>query len=94
MEAKAAGSQLPCALSASGSLPSRHFANFYLGPVDRCGKEVLGFNGYVRYTDDSAAWSNDRTRLKRALGTIRAFVEERLSLRLKEPLALNRLGVG
>ena len=35
-----------------GNLTSQHFANFYLGPVDRLVKRELRPGGYCRYMDD------------------------------------------
>ena len=39
-----------------GSLTSQHFANFYLGWLDRYVKENLHLGGYVRYMDDMVLW--------------------------------------
>ena len=41
-----------------GSLTSQHFANFYLGVLDRFVKEVLRRQFYVRYMDDFAVWGD------------------------------------
>ena len=42
-----------------GSLTSQHFANFYLGWLDRFVKESLRVRGYVRYMDDMILWHDD-----------------------------------
>ena len=41
-----------------GSLTSQHFANFYLGHLDRFVKEHLRVRGYVRYMDDFVIWDH------------------------------------
>lgn len=43
-----------------GSLTSQHFANFYLGWLDRFVKETLRVRGYVRYMDDIVLWGDSR----------------------------------
>ena len=48
-----------------GSLMSQHFANFYLGWLDRYVKEALQIRGYVRYMDDMLLWCDDRRELQR-----------------------------
>ena len=39
-----------------GNLTSQHFANHYLGPLDRFIKEDLRRKAYVRYMDDFVVW--------------------------------------
>ena len=73
-----------------GSLTSQHLANFYLGPFDRFAKETLRIPGYVRYMDDVAMWSDDRTRLKEMLGEIETFLRDELALELKPGAYSNR----
>jgi hypothetical protein len=43
-----------------GSLTSQHFANFYLGWLDRFVKETLRVRRYVRYMDDMVLWHASR----------------------------------
>jgi hypothetical protein len=43
-----------------GSLTSQHFANFYLGWLDRFVKETLRVRCYVRYMDDIVLWHSSR----------------------------------
>lgn len=63
-----------------GNLTSQFFANIYLSGFDHFVQEELGVSGYVRYVDDFALFSDDRSRLVEA----RKHVEEYLAgLRLK-----------
>ncbi len=43
-----------------GNLTSQHFANSYLGSLDRFIKEELRCRHFVRYMDDFVVWSDDR----------------------------------
>jgi hypothetical protein len=64
-----------------GSLTSQHFANFYLGWLDRFVKETLRVRGYVRYMDDMVLWDSNHDALVeihrrcREFGCILRFVE-------------------
>lgn len=66
-----------------GSLMSQHFANFYLGFLDRFVKETLRVRGYVRYMDDLVLWCDDRDRLRVAEAGCREFLREALGLEFK-----------
>jgi RNA-directed DNA polymerase len=66
-----------------GSLTSQHFANFYLGWVDRFVKEQLGIHHYVRYMDDMVLWHSDRDYLKRCHERCLDFVSSELLLSIK-----------
>lgn len=66
-----------------GSLMSQHFANFYLGFLDRFVKEKLRIRGYVRYMDDLMLWSDDRGRLAAAEARCRDFLTTNLGLEFK-----------
>lgn len=66
-----------------GSLTSQHFANFYLGWLDRFVKEQLRVRGYVRYMDDMLLWHDDRTALKAIELDCREYVSRELHLELK-----------
>ena len=57
-----------------GSFMSQHFANFYLGGLDRFVKETARIPGYVRYMDDMALWADDRATLKQTLTRIVDFL--------------------
>jgi retron-type reverse transcriptase len=77
-----------------GSLTSQHFANCYLGGLDRLIKEELRIKGYVRYMDDLALWSDARSCLRSALATVEAYVRGELGLELKPSPYLNRTAHG
>jgi RNA-directed DNA polymerase len=77
-----------------GSLTSQHFANFYLGWFDRFVKQTLRVRGYVRYMDDMALWSNDRSALTAALLVGERFLSDELGLTLKPVPYLNRTAHG
>jgi RNA-directed DNA polymerase len=77
-----------------GSLTSQHFANCYLGGLDRLIKESLRIKGYVRYMDDMALWSDSRSCLRSALTAIDAFLRDELGLELKATPYLNRTDHG
>ena len=76
-----------------GSLTSQHFANFYLGWLDRYVKEDLRLKGYVRYMDDLLLWHDDRQRLQESQRWCRGFAAEKLSLEFK-PSELRRVSGG
>jgi retron-type reverse transcriptase len=77
-----------------GSLTSQHFANCYLGGRDRLVKEQLRIEGYVRYMDDMALWSDSRPQLRSALAAVGAFLRGELGLELKASPYLNRTSHG
>ncbi len=77
-----------------GSLTSQHFANFYLGWLDRHVKETLRLPGYVRYMDDLAFWSDDRRQLKDLLTAATSYLCDELGLELKPWPYLNRTSHG
>lgn len=77
-----------------GSLTSQHFANFYLGWLDRFVKEGLRAGGYVRYMDDFVVWGEDRSALALARDRIAEFLEREMSLRLKPEPYINRSRFG
>ena len=76
-----------------GSLMSQHFANFYLGWLDRFIKQELRIQGYVRYMDDLMFWSNDREQLLDVYKKSSDFLTKRLSLEFKAP-AISQLTWG
>ncbi|MGO9466261.1 MAG: reverse transcriptase domain-containing protein [Isosphaeraceae bacterium] len=77
-----------------GSLTSQHFANFYLGGLDRFVKESLRVKGYVRYMDDFVLWAEDRSDLRAGRDRIREFLDRELHLELKAEPYINRCRVG
>jgi hypothetical protein len=76
-----------------GSLMSQHFANFYLGWLDRYVKEALQIRGYVRYMDDMLMWGNDRQELQRVQLACELFVADELRLEFK-PAQVRRVEQG
>ena len=66
-----------------GSLMSQHFANFYLGWLDRFIKESLRVKGYVRYMDDMLLWGSSRQSLVQIQRHCESFVEKELGLVFK-----------
>jgi RNA-directed DNA polymerase len=69
-----------------GNLCSQHFANFYLGKLDRYVKETLKCRSYLRYMDDFVLWHDDPNWLKKAWTCVTAFAEDTLKLTLKPPV--------
>ncbi|MBM3776556.1 MAG: hypothetical protein FJW37_15555, partial [Acidobacteria bacterium] len=67
-----------------GNLTSQHFANFYLGYADHFLKDELGVGDYLRYMDDMLVFGDDKEELHRLLAAVRRFLQEQLSLELKE----------
>jgi retron-type reverse transcriptase len=63
-----------------GNLTSQFFANVYLSGFDRFVKEQLKISRYLRYVDDFALFSDDRSQLMAARSAIEDYLA---SLRLK-----------
>ena len=76
-----------------GSLTSQHFANFYLGWLDRFVKESLGVRGYVRYMDDMILWHDDLGQLRAIQQRCSEFARDRLGLEFK-PSDVRRASAG
>lgn len=76
-----------------GSLTSQHFANFYLGWLDRFVKETLRVRGYVRYMDDMVLWHSNRETLVEIHSRCQQFATVHLGLEFK-PSAVQRTGTG
>ena len=77
-----------------GSLTSQHFANFYLGWLDRFVKESLRIKAYVRYMDDMVLWHDSADVLNQAHEQVRAYLADELDLELKANSYLNRTSHG
>jgi len=77
-----------------GALCSQHFANFYLGPLDRHLLEALQVQGVVRYMDDVVAWCESRQRAREVLASVRDFVREHLGLELRPSSQIQRSACG
>jgi len=76
-----------------GSLTSQHFANFYLGWLDRFVKETLRVRGYVRYMDDMVLWQANRETLVEVHARCKGFAATHLTLEFK-PGEIRRTGSG
>ncbi|MCB9291557.1 MAG: group II intron reverse transcriptase domain-containing protein [Lewinellaceae bacterium] len=66
-----------------GNLTSQFFANVYLNGFDHFVKEDLGVKYYLRYMDDFALFSPDKTQLKSWRGPVRKYLNDNLGLQLK-----------
>ena len=77
-----------------GSLTSQHFANFYLGWLDRFVKERLRATAYLRYMDDMLIWGDSPRELQGMLSEITSFVSAELKLELKPQPYINRTTFG
>ncbi len=73
-----------------GNLTSQHFANFYLGPLDRFCKEALRRTAYVRYMDDVVVWGESGAELRHLLESVTEYAREQLRLSIKESPIINR----
>jgi retron-type reverse transcriptase len=71
-----------------GNLTSQYFANHYLAFADRYLKETVQMPAYVRYMDDMALWSNNKTELLEVGKKFENFISDNLHLQLK-PFCLN-----
>jgi hypothetical protein len=77
-----------------GNLTSQHFANFYLGSLDRFLKEELQREAYVRYMDDFVVWGGSGRELRAVCERVRVFLAAELKLELKANTAINRTAFG
>jgi len=66
-----------------GSLTSQHFANFYVGWMDRFVKETLRVRGYVRYMDDILRWDSGSESLVEIHHQCQQFATVQLGLDFK-----------
>jgi len=73
-----------------GALTSQHFANAYLGPLDRFLLETLKVRGMVRYMDDTVWWCDSRAEAMAQFERVTAFVEAERGLSLKAGTQINR----
>ncbi|MEM7478500.1 MAG: RNA-directed DNA polymerase, partial [Planctomycetota bacterium] len=72
-----------------GALTSQHFANFYLGLLDRFLLEHSRVRAMVRYMDDFVFWCPDLAETKSAVAAVREFSEETLQLSLRDSGEIN-----
>ena len=68
-----------------GSLTSQHFANAYLGRLDRFLLERCRVRGMVRYMDDVIWWQDDRAAVRQTLAKASDFLKRDLLLDVKTP---------
>jgi len=76
-----------------GNLTSQHFANTYLGELDRQVKHELGVRGYVRYMDDFVLWGQSREEMKRLRDAVEEYLGKHLALSAN-PVQINRTATG
>ncbi len=67
-----------------GNLTSQHFANFYLGPLDRLVTRGCQRAGYCRYMDDILVFHHSKNSLWQILQAVDDLARTRLDLELKE----------
>ncbi len=77
-----------------GNLSSQFFANVYLNELDQFIKHELKVKRYVRYVDDFVLVHKDRAQLQEWQAKIEVFLHDRLRLKLKPDIKLNRLNDG
>lgn len=65
-----------------GNLTSQLLVNIYMNEFDQFVKHALKAKYYIRYADDFALLSHDKTQLEQWLIHIRKFLQERLKLSL------------
>lgn len=73
-----------------GTLPSQHFANFYLARADRWLANDARVQGFVRYMDDIVWWCASRRAARSTLEEFREFLRRSLDLVLKENPRIQR----
>ena len=73
-----------------GALTSQHFANLYLGGLDRHLLEHVGVRGLVRYMDDIAFWCDTRDRTRAAVRAAVGCAADCLDLDIKPQMQINR----
>lgn len=65
-----------------GNLTSQFFSNVYLNEFDQYIKHILKVKYYLRYADDFAFVSHDKTYLLNLIGPIRKYLKQELDLEL------------
>lgn len=73
-----------------GTLTSQHFANAYLGGLDRRLLEQCHVRGLVRYMDDVVWWTADRASARAAYDDARSYLADALHLAVKQPVRIGR----
>lgn len=70
-----------------GNLTSQCWSNCYLDPLDQFVSRTLRCGAYLRYVDDFALFDDDPVALQQANERVRAFLAQRLRLRVHESSA-------
>lgn len=65
-----------------GNLTSQHFANFFLGFMDRHALGALNFHGWIRYMDDVVAFGSSKSGLWARVRDLSEFIGDALGLTL------------
>jgi RNA-directed DNA polymerase len=73
-----------------GALPSQHFANAYLGALDRFLLEQCQARAMVRYMDDVVWWADDKATVITILKAVETFVGDELGLTIKDNVRIGR----
>ncbi|MBK4722107.1 RNA-directed DNA polymerase [Azospirillum sp. YIM DDC1] len=73
-----------------GALTSQHFANAYLGGLDRFLLERCKVRGMVRSMDDLVWWGDDKAAVRAVMADVRHYVGDELDLAVKEPVRIGR----
>jgi len=77
-----------------GALTSQHFANHYLGPLDRFLMEAVRVGGMVRYMDDIVVFVDSRKACHEVVADTREFARTLLGLELHRiQMQRSRFGV-
>lgn len=66
-----------------GNLTSQHFANFYLGPLDRLVTRGLHVRGHCRYMDDIVIFDDDKSKLWEVHRAVDECCRVRLGIELR-----------
>lgn len=77
-----------------GALTSQHFANFYLGRLDRYLLEHCRVRGFVRYMDDFLFWRDSKSQVLEIESACRRFLGDQLQLTAKDNQQINRSDQG
>lgn len=67
-----------------GNLTSQWFGNLYMNELDQYVKHILKLKYYIRYCDDFLFFDNDKRILNDVAQNVKAFVGEKLKLRLSK----------
>ena len=76
-----------------GALTSQHFANSFLGPVDRLIQEDERTIGYVRYMDDMVWWTRNKSDGLKVLNAVVAAAQKR-EVVIKPSVVCRHVGTG